>query len=68
MLDNKNNNWWKNEEVIKVASSIGRLRTLINTHEDLKNRAQLNLNNAQSRFDELDNLLTSKTDENSLLV
>lgn len=68
MLDHKNNNWWKNEEVIKIASSIGRLRTLINTHEDLKNRAKLNLDNAQSRFDELNNLLTSKTDENSLLV
>jgi hypothetical protein len=29
MIDHKDNNWWKNKEVIKAASSIGRLKTLI---------------------------------------
>ena len=68
MIDNKDNDWWMNEEVIKIASSIGRLKTLISNQTVLRNNAKTNLDNAQSRYDTLDNLLTSKTDENSLLV
>ena len=68
MIDNKDNDWWMNEEVIKTASSIGRLKTLISNQTVLRNNAKTNLDNAQSCYDTLDNLLTSKTDENSLLV
>ena len=64
--EEKDNEWWENEEVVSIAASLGRLKSVISNHQKLANDAQSNLENAQERYDALNRILTSreKSDNN----
>ena len=55
--------WWENEELIAAMASIVRLQQVIETNEILRNNAQVNLDNAQERYDELTRILTSAEED-----
>ena len=69
--DQKAYEWWSNDQVLATVASIGRLTSIKKNHETLANQAQVNLKKAQSRFDLLNRILTSKkksdTEERLLL-
>lgn len=71
LMKDKNNNWWKNDEVNGLISSVGRLNSIITNHSKLARDAEQNLANAQDRYDSLNRILTSReeseTEERLLL-
>ena len=60
LMNDKNNVWWKNDQLISTTASIGRLKSIINNHKKLAETAEENLNKSQKRFDELNRILTSR--------
>ena len=60
LMADKANSWWESEEIMALAASIGRLKSIITNHKILADKAQENLINAQNRYDEINNILTSK--------
>lgn len=60
LLDDKENEWWDNDQVISATNSIGRLKSIINNHSILLENAQANLNSAQELYDRNKEILTSK--------
>ena len=67
LMDDQENSWWENEQVIQTIASIGRLKSVIANHQILANKANENLTKTQDRLDELTRLLTNKEEEDSLL-
>ena len=65
LMNDKNNEWWQNEEVTSISASLGRLKSVISNHQKLANDAQNNLNEAQNRYEELNRILTSRDKSNN---
>ena len=71
LMEDSDNEWWNNDQVIATVSSIGRLKSVITNHQILADKAAENLDKAQKRYDELDRILTSREesqDEERLLI
>ena len=67
LMDDQENEWWDNGQVIATAAAIGRLKTLIVNQTTLRDTAKNAMDLAQGRYDDLSEKLTNKTNENSLL-
>ena len=65
LMKDKNNNWWKNNDVSGIIASIGRLSAIITNHSKLAKDAEQNLENAQNRYDSLNRILTSREESES---
>lgn len=60
LMEDQENDWWHNEQVISTVTSIGRLKSIIKNHTTLATNAENNLEIAQDRYNWLNRALTSK--------
>ena len=60
LISDKTNSWWDNEDIIILATSIGQLKSIINTYSSLTSKIKENLDSAQRRYDQIERILSSK--------
>lgn len=60
LMEDKENDWWTSEQLLTLIASIGRLQSIIKNNISLSQNAETNLNKAQNRYDELNDILTSR--------
>lgn len=65
LLEDKDNSWWENDQVLATFASIGRLKSVITNHQELAKKAEQNLNKAEARYKELNRILTSRKIEDA---
>ena len=65
LMTNKENEWWNDDKVVSIVSSIGRLKATIKNHKVLRDAAEKNLQNAEERYDLLTRILSSKESSNT---
>lgn len=70
LIDNKDNaeetkikDWWQDEKVIEIMSSIGYLKTIISNYTTLVENSNKNLADARARYDLLTRIISSRSED-----
>lgn len=54
--------WWNNEKVVQVLTSIGYLKTITTNYKKIVAKAKVNLDSSRARFDELTRIISSRAE------
>ena len=68
MMEDKSNSWWENDQVVATAASLAQLKKLKQQYLVAVALVERHLKDLQFWYDEINEILTSKTNEDSILA